>query len=126
MRLGSFLLVASVVCVGGPAASLHKSLTQYSRALWTQQQGLPQDTVHAITPTPDGYLWVGADEGSARFDGYEFVTFTKEDDDLPADSVTSLATGQGRVTLDRHPRGTGAATGSAFVDMAKKTVCAEL
>ncbi|HEY1753943.1 MAG TPA: two-component regulator propeller domain-containing protein [Bryobacteraceae bacterium] len=91
MRLGSFLLLASVLCGGTPAAPLHKSLTQYSMALWTQQQGLPQDTVHAITQTADGYLWVGTDEGLARFDGYEFVTFTKEHDDLPADSITSLA-----------------------------------
>ncbi len=94
MRSGSFLLLASVLCGGAPAAPLHKSLTQYSRALWTQQQGLPQDTVHAIAQTSDGYLWLGTDDGLARFDGYEFVTFTKEHDDLPADSITSLAAGK--------------------------------
>ncbi|HEY4361006.1 MAG TPA: two-component regulator propeller domain-containing protein [Bryobacteraceae bacterium] len=93
MRLGSLVLLA-MVSGGTPAASVHKSLTQYSRAIWTQQQGLPQDTVHAITQTPDGYLWLGTDEGLARFDGYEFVTFTKQHDDLPADSITSLAAGQ--------------------------------
>ena len=64
-----------------------KSLTQYSIAVWTQQQGLPQDSVRAITQTSDGYLWLGTDEGLARFDGYEFVTFTKEHSELPSNSI---------------------------------------
>jgi signal transduction histidine kinase/ligand-binding sensor domain-containing protein len=69
----------------------HKGLTQYSRTTWTQQQGLPQDTVRAIVQTADGYLWVGTDEGLARFDGYEFTTFRKDGGDLPSNSITALA-----------------------------------
>src|ERR1700674_1503057 len=69
----------------------HKSLTQYSRTVWTQQHGLPQDTVRAIAQTTDGYLWLGTDEGLARFDGYEFTTFNKANGDLPSNSITALA-----------------------------------
>ncbi len=69
----------------------HKSLTQYSRRMWTQQDHLPQDTIRAITQTKDGYLWLGTDEGLAQFDGYDFVTFTKSNGDLPSNSVTALA-----------------------------------
>src|SRR4051794_12462290 len=68
-----------------------KKLTQYSMAVWTQQQGLPQDSVRAITQTTDGYLWLGTDEGLARFDGYDFVTFSKDHGDLPSNSISSLA-----------------------------------
>ena len=69
-----------------------KSLTQYSRMVWTQEHGLPQDTVRTIAQTNDGYLWLGTDEGLARFDGYEFVVFDKANGDLPANSITALAT----------------------------------
>ena len=69
----------------------HKSLTQYSRTVWTQQHGLPQDTIRAIAQTTDGYLWLGTDEGLARFDGYEFAVFNKANGDLPANSITALA-----------------------------------
>ncbi|HJZ95464.1 MAG TPA: two-component regulator propeller domain-containing protein, partial [Candidatus Solibacter sp.] len=69
----------------------HKSLSQYSRAVWTQERGLPQDTIRAITQTKDGFLWLGTDEGLARFDGYEFVVFNKAKGSLPDNSITALA-----------------------------------
>jgi len=86
---------ATILCIlpARPLLALdpHKSLTQYSRTFWTQQDGLPQDTIRAVIQTKDGYLWLGTDEGLARFDGYDFVVFTKANGDLPSNSVTSLA-----------------------------------
>jgi signal transduction histidine kinase/ligand-binding sensor domain-containing protein len=84
-----------VLLCGGPrparALDPHKSLTQYSRTVWTQREGLPQDTIRAIAQTTDGYLWLGTDEGLARFDGYDFAIFDKANGDLPANSITALA-----------------------------------
>ena len=42
---------------------------------WQTEDGLPQNTVLAITQTRDGYLWVGTLAGLARFDGLHFQTF---------------------------------------------------
>src|SRR5438876_548816 len=75
----------------------HKSLTQYSRTVWTQQHGLPQDTVRAITQTDDGYLWLGTDEGLARFDGYEFVRYSRDEGQLPSNSINTLAAAPGGI-----------------------------
>jgi signal transduction histidine kinase/ligand-binding sensor domain-containing protein len=77
-----------------PAAALDpgKALTQYSASVWTQQQGLPQDAVRAIAQTTDGYLWLGTDEGLARFDGYEFLSFNRERG-APSNSISALAAG---------------------------------
>ena len=41
------------------------------------EQGLPENTVESIAQTPDGYLWVGTQEGLARFDGVRFVSFSR-------------------------------------------------
>jgi ligand-binding sensor domain-containing protein/signal transduction histidine kinase len=46
---------------------------------WTTEQGLPQNSVRALTQTREGYLWVGTDEGLARFDGIRFVRFEKRE-----------------------------------------------
>ena len=43
--------------------------------VWDTDKDLPSSTVTAIAQTPDGYLWVGTDDGLARFDGVRFVTF---------------------------------------------------
>ncbi len=42
---------------------------------WQKEQGLPQGPVRALAQTHDGYLWIGGDDGLARFDGTRFVTF---------------------------------------------------
>jgi ligand-binding sensor domain-containing protein/signal transduction histidine kinase len=43
--------------------------------VWQREQGLPQNSVRALAQTRDGYLWVGNDDGIARFDGIRFVSF---------------------------------------------------
>ena len=91
MRIGAVVLLAGWLASGAFALDPRKSLTQYSRTIWTQERGLPQDTIRAITQTKDGYLWLGTDEGLARFDGYEFVVFNKTNGDLPDNSITALA-----------------------------------
>jgi len=83
--------LGSLLAPGAKALDPRKSLTQYSRTTWTQEQGLPQDTIRAIAQTTDGYLWLGTDEGLARFDGYEFLTFDKARAGLPSNSITALA-----------------------------------
>jgi len=49
-----------------------KSIGEYGRDLWQSDQGLPHNSVRAITQTPDGYLWLATSAGIARFDGSEF------------------------------------------------------
>ena len=90
-RIAAWCVLAACLAPGAFALDPRKSLTQYSRTLWNQERGLPQDTIRAITQTKDGYLWLGTDEGLARFDGYEFVVFSKSNGDLPDNSITALA-----------------------------------
>jgi ligand-binding sensor domain-containing protein len=59
------------------ALSPDKSVTQYVKDGWSTTAGLPQNTVSALAQTKDGYLWVGTEEGLARFDGVRFVTFDR-------------------------------------------------
>ena len=49
--------------------------SQYVADTWQAPQGLPQTSAQAIARTLDGYLWVGTQEGLARFDGVRFTVF---------------------------------------------------
>lgn len=57
---------------------------------WQTAQGLPQNSVLAIAQTPDGYLWLGTEEGVARFDGVRFKAFNKNTPGLLNNLITSL------------------------------------
>jgi diguanylate cyclase (GGDEF)-like protein len=52
-------------------------VTQHLITNWQAQQGLPQNGVAALARTPDGYLWVGTQDGLARFDGVSFTVFDR-------------------------------------------------
>jgi len=59
----------------GFALDPDKAVTQYIHDTWQIKDGLPQDTIFAITQTGDGYIWIATTNGLARFDGVRFTTF---------------------------------------------------
>src|ERR1700688_3237624 len=46
--------------------------------IWTSENGLPQNSVHHILQTRDGYLWIATEGGVARFNGIQFTVFNQE------------------------------------------------
>jgi signal transduction histidine kinase/ligand-binding sensor domain-containing protein len=53
--------------------------------LYTERDGLPQGTIHAIAIDRDGFLWVGTQDGAARFNGREWTPL-----DMPGKSVSNF------------------------------------
>ncbi|MDX1625987.1 MAG: two-component regulator propeller domain-containing protein, partial [Wenzhouxiangellaceae bacterium] len=47
-------------------------LERWNRLVVTHDEGLPLDTVNALAEDGHGFLWVGTEDGLARFDGREF------------------------------------------------------
>ena len=47
----------------------------YRIKVWETEDGLPRNSVLAITQTRDGYLWLGTPNGLVRFDGIRFTVF---------------------------------------------------
>ncbi len=45
---------------------------------WSSENGLPQNSVHRILQTRDGYLWIATEGGVARFNGIQFTVFNQE------------------------------------------------
>lgn len=45
----------------------------FSFQSWQKTAGMPPGPIRALAQTPEGYLWVGSDDGLARFDGVRFV-----------------------------------------------------
>jgi signal transduction histidine kinase/ligand-binding sensor domain-containing protein/CheY-like chemotaxis protein len=75
LLLAALVAVATAVPAAREAGALDpfRALTQFAHEAW--QDELPQNTVHTILQTSDGYLWLGTYEGLVRFDGVRFVVF---------------------------------------------------
>ncbi len=89
------LLVLALLCgsvQNSYALEGRKDLRQYLLRTWTSAHGLPQDSIHALLQTRDGFLWVGTRGGLARFDGVAFVVYKAgAPNTIPSNSVNGLA-----------------------------------
>lgn len=73
------MLVATLfVATAALALDPHRALTQSRLSVWTSESGLPQNTIDAMVQTRDGYLWMGTEEGLARFDGVRYVVSDRQ------------------------------------------------
>jgi len=68
-------VTASVGDTGKSTPLAGRGTLPFTLRSWQREQGLPQNFVRALTQTRDGYLWIGTDNGVARFDGVRFVSF---------------------------------------------------
>ena len=87
------LLAILLLAAGGRALALDPSLqlSQYVLDNWQIPEGLPQSSAQAIARTPDGYLWIGTQEGLARFDGVRFTVFNTENEaEIPDKHISVL------------------------------------
>lgn len=51
----------------------------YSVMHFTDENGLPQNSIKAICMDDEGYIWLGTEAGLVRYDGRQFRLFSKEE-----------------------------------------------
>ncbi|MDQ1353182.1 MAG: hypothetical protein QG657_3488 [Acidobacteriota bacterium] len=66
-----------------------KSTREYLADHWDTADGLPGNSIVAITQTPDGYLWFATTKGLTRFDGLKFtvVDFLENEDETSQETL---------------------------------------
>jgi diguanylate cyclase (GGDEF)-like protein len=90
-----FMLIHGALAENARALDPTKAVTQYGHQAWQSEEGLPQNGVTAILGTRDGYLWVGTQEGLARFDGLNFTIFNRSNTEQILDNfVSAVAEGE--------------------------------
>ncbi len=96
-KLTQALLVIPWLLIAAAGASPGQALPggagpAYLHDLWQLEEGLPQITVWAIAQDTRGYLWLGTEEGLARFDGVRFEIFDRRTTpELPGNLIQALA-----------------------------------
>lgn len=77
----------------------------YILRTWGAHDGLPDLYIRGITQTPDGYLWLGAFDGTASFDGERFT-------EIPATSSSRTSGSSALITARDGTLWAAAADGS--------------
>ncbi len=77
VAIATGLLAALLASFPARALDPAKAITQYRHEVWRARDGLPQSSAEALVQSRDGYLWIGTQEGLARFDGARFVVFDR-------------------------------------------------
>ena len=126
-------MVLAACLVAGPAGAVDPGLSfdQYATRTWTQNDGLPQNSILCIVQTPNGYMWLGTEGGLVRFDGVKLTTFDRTNQPaLRSANITALGVDPAGVlwvgtnaglyrmigeTLESIPLSTSAAAGSGGV-----------
>lgn len=71
-------VVVALVLVRAALSGSAPAPESYQHQTWRTENGLPQNSVHSILQTNDGYIWLATEGGVARFDGLKFVVFDSE------------------------------------------------
>src|SRR6185437_1911659 len=97
-RLGTaaylFIFARGLIAAGAPMQTpdAHRYPDEFGRQTWETENGLPQNTVHSILQSRDGYIWVATEGGLARFDGVKFVVYNAQNTPaLKSNNIRTLA-----------------------------------
>ncbi len=113
-----FLLGGAQLWLGGAqlwALDAGKPLQEFGEQIWGSEAGLPQNTVHGIVQTGDGFLWIATEGGLVRFDGTEFRVFdTANTPALHSDLIQTLIRDNAGLLWAGTPEGLVCVRGELF------------
>lgn len=74
-----------------PVPTTTRPPTRYGVDVWDASTGLLSSRIRSIAQTPDGYIWLGTDNGLLRFNGVTFTSFGVHTGSLRDNEVGALA-----------------------------------
>lgn len=72
---------------------------QYTRRHYTDENGLPQNSIKFIAPDKNGFVWLATENGLVRFDGQHFRTFNKDNIPISSSRIYTMMPGSGADNL---------------------------
>src|SRR5579862_7736500 len=81
-----------------PGADLHPPAERLPIRVYTIDDGLAGDEIHAVLQDSRGFLWIATESGLSRFDGTRFAEYDPRQG-LPSPNVTALAEDAGGALL---------------------------
>ena len=90
-----FLIVLILTFKVTPALAQTTSLMGYTVQHFTDENGLPQNTINDLLFDRDGYLWLASQVGLIRYNGNAFKMYYPDDKPVMESDITYLGTDSG-------------------------------
>ncbi|GLU57063.1 hypothetical protein Dfri01_65240 [Dyadobacter frigoris] len=71
-----------MLCLRLTISDAQKYEEKYAVSHYTDENGLPQNSVKSIAADKNGFIWLATENGLVRFDGHHFYTFDKTNSNL--------------------------------------------
>lgn len=68
----------------------HEGLQNYSVKHYTDENGLPQNSIKSMFMDNEGFIWIATESGLVRFDGQDFFTFTRAHFNMQVSRVQAI------------------------------------
>ncbi len=88
----------------------YKKISQYIFDNWSNNEGLPSNSLMGITQSPEGYIWLTSYNGIIRFDGNDFFIFNTTNTPLLRNNVVLAVCADKTGTLWFGTQGSGLLT----------------
>jgi signal transduction histidine kinase/ligand-binding sensor domain-containing protein len=75
-QLSRLVVFSLMLSLPGPLLAQRDFPVQYDQQHFTDENGLPQNSVKSIVKDKDGFIWLSTEAGLVRYDGQRFLTFT--------------------------------------------------
>src|SRR5579859_7069824 len=85
-----FLFVIILSFIVSPVLSQPEAVDGYSVQHFTDENGLPQNSINDLLFDKDGYLWLASQVGLVRFNGSTFQLFYPDDKPVMESDILSL------------------------------------
>jgi ligand-binding sensor domain-containing protein/signal transduction histidine kinase len=73
------------------ALTLSAQTRNLGHQAWTTENGLPQNSVHSVFQSHDGYIWIATEGGIARFNGIDFKVINHDNTSaIASDDISSF------------------------------------
>ena len=111
-----FAVIALLPLTTASAVDPNQAITQYVHESWDDDSGLPQNSVLALAQTPDGFLWIGTEDGLAFFDGVRFTRVGTQSSPALRASISALFVDhKGNLWVGSHGSGLACRSNGRFV-----------
>ncbi len=86
-----FFLCSFILCIARPALYAGTDSASYALTRYSNENGLPQNSIKAIAADEYGFIWLATESGLVRFDGRHFSLYNRNNTGIASSRIIDIS-----------------------------------